>query len=139
MICWRLHLSSPVEKVYQALATDEGRASFWAESAIEQEGRIHFIFPNAAEWKGEILEAAPHRRFSVRYYGGSTATFTLAEDGLGGTDLTLTDRGVPQEDRCEVTAGWVSVLMALKGAVDFGIDLRAHDPNRRWDLGYVEN
>jgi len=53
--------------------------------------------------------------------------------------LTLTDQGVPPENRTEVIAGWVSVLMALKASVDFGIDLRNHDPNRTWDEGYAEN
>lgn len=53
--------------------------------------------------------------------------------------MTLTDVGVPLEDRTEVIAGWVSVLMALKGAVDFGIDLRTHDPDRHWEKGYVDN
>ena len=51
----------------------------------------------------------------------------------------LTDAGVPAADRVEVTAGWVSVLMALKAAVDFSVDLRNHDPLRTWDQGFVEN
>lgn len=138
-ICWRLHLRSPVGKVYQALSTDAGRASFWAESAVEREGVIHFIFPNQITWDGQILQAVPPRRYTVRYYGNSTAEFGLEEDGQGGTLLTLTDTGVPAEDRSEVTAGWVSVLMVLKAAVDFGIDLRGHDTQRHWDHGYAEN
>jgi hypothetical protein len=35
-------------------------------------------------------------------------------------------------------AGWVSVLLALKAAVDFGVDLRNSDPARRWEDGYVD-
>ncbi|GAG35938.1 unnamed protein product, partial [marine sediment metagenome] len=53
--------------------------------------------------------------------------------------LTLTDEGVPSAHREEVIAGWVSVLMALKGAADFGVDLRNHDPHRSWDQGYCDN
>src|SRR5215211_133950 len=124
IIRWKLHLKSSPQTVYQILSIDEGRASFWAESAIEQNGIIHFIFPNRAEWKGKILENEPLQKFKVEYYGGSTTTFELSPDGSGGTDLTLTDQGVPQEDRSEVIAGWVSVLMALKANVDFGVDLR---------------
>jgi hypothetical protein len=41
--------------------------------------------------------------------------------------------------RLEVIAGWVSVQLALKAAVDFGVDLRTHDPARSWDQGYAEN
>ena len=139
IICWKLHLKSSAQAVYQTLSTNEGRASFWAESAVEQDGLIHFIFPNQAKWKGRILEKEPPHKFKVEYYGGSITTFELNADGLGGTDLTLTDRGISQEDRVEVIAGWVSVLMALKASVDFGIDLRNHDPNRTWDEGFVEN
>ncbi|MGH9769506.1 MAG: hypothetical protein ACREAB_18940 [Blastocatellia bacterium] len=51
----------------------------------------------------------------------------------------MTDEGAKASDRIEVIAGWVSVLMALKAAVDFGIDLRNHDPQRTWDEGFVEN
>jgi hypothetical protein len=31
------------------------------------------------------------------------------------------------------------VLLALKSAADFGVDLRNHDPARTWDQGYAEN
>lgn len=138
-IRWRLHFKSPIHDVYKALATDAGRAAFWAESAVERDGVIHFVFSNNVTWDARVLEAAPPRRFAVRYYGNSVAVFTLGEDGRGGTDLTLTDTGVPAEHRTEVIAGWVSVLMALKAVVDFGVDLRAHDPERHWESGYAEN
>jgi Activator of Hsp90 ATPase homolog 1-like protein. len=138
-IRWRLHLKSSPQAVYQKLSTDEGRASFWAETAVEQDGMIHFVFPNQAEWKGKILENVPPKRFQVEYYGGTIATFELNPDSSGGTDLTLTDQGIPENDRSEVMAGWVSVLLALKASVDFGIDLRNHNPKWTWDEGYVEN
>ena len=138
-IRWRLHLKSPPERVYQALSTDDGRASFWAESAVERDGIIHFKFSNYLTWNGRVLDATPPRRYTVLYFNNSVATFDLEDDGQGGTDLTLTDTGVPPEHRTEVIAGWVSVLLALKAAVDFGVDLRAHDRDRNWDSGYVEN
>ncbi len=57
IIRWRLHLNSPIAQVYQALATDAGRASFWAESAIERDRLIHFVFPNGITWEAQVLEA----------------------------------------------------------------------------------
>jgi uncharacterized protein YndB with AHSA1/START domain len=138
-IIWRLHLKSAPEKVYQALSTNAGRASFWAESAIERDGIIHFVFPNKMTWDARILSAIPSSTYTIQYIGNTITTFTLEEDGQGGTDLTLTDEGVPAADHTEVIAGWVSVLLALKASVDFGIDLRTHDPDRQWDRGYAEN
>lgn len=139
VIRWRLHLQTPPAGVYALLATDDGRARFWAESAVGRDGAIDFRFPGGQTWRGRILAQAPPHRFSVEYYGGSRTTFELADDGAGGTDLTLTDAGVPEADRAEVTAGWVSVLMALKAAADFGVDLRNHDPARAWEAGFVDN
>lgn len=139
LIRWNLHLNSSPQKVFDALATDAGRARWWAEFAIETDSVIHFVFPNGAEWRGRILESKPPHRFRIEYYGGSLTTFELTADGQGGTELTLTDAGVPTEDRTEVIAGWVSVLMTLKAAVDFGVDLRNHDQQRSWDQGYAEN
>jgi len=136
---WRIHLASPPEKVYEFLATDAGRARFWAESAVEEGGHINFTFPNGWTWRGQILESTPAHRFSLIYFGGTTTTFELAGDGRGGTDLTLTDEGIAAEDWAEVYAGWVSVLLALKAVADFGVDLRNHDAERSWDKGYANN
>jgi uncharacterized protein YndB with AHSA1/START domain len=105
VIRWRAHLGSPPAHVYQLLATDAGRARFWAESAIERDGAIEWVFPGGQTWRGTILERHPPRRFVVEYYGGSITSFELADDGAGGTDLVLTDAGVPAEDRAEVIAG----------------------------------
>ncbi|HLE54481.1 MAG TPA: SRPBCC domain-containing protein [Thermoplasmata archaeon] len=136
---WRIHLKSPPREVYRMLATDEGRARFWAESANEREGTIHFEFPDGMIWQGRVLEAKPPHRFSVDYFGHSTVIFDVREDGEGGTDLFLTARSPVPEDREEEIPGWISVLMALKAAVDFGVDLRNHDPTRTWDQGYADN
>jgi uncharacterized protein YndB with AHSA1/START domain len=138
-IIWRLHLRSAPTAVYELLATDAGRARFWAESAVERDDAIELVFPGGQRWRGAILERRPPQRFAVLYYGGSTTTFELEDDGAGGTELTLIDVGVPEVDRMEVVAGWVSVLLALKAAVDFGVDLRNHDLRRSWEQGYVEN
>jgi uncharacterized protein YndB with AHSA1/START domain len=137
-IKWRLHLASPPEQVYRALATDEGRASFWAESAPEIEGVVHFEFVNGVRYAGRILDQDPPRRWSVEYFE-STATFVLEPDGNGGTEMTMLNVGVKGEHRDEVTAGWLNVLLPLKAAVDFGVDLHNHDSARSWDQGYADH
>lgn len=138
-IAWRAHLRASPACVYEILSSDHGRARFWAESAAESEGVIHFIFPNGQRWEGKILERRAPEVFSVEYIGGSVARFELADDGKDGTVLTLTDTGVAAAERTEVIAGWVSVLLALKAAVDFDVDLRNHDPHMTWEQGFVEN
>jgi uncharacterized protein YndB with AHSA1/START domain len=137
-ITWRMHLSSSPLDVFDAVSTDSGRARFWAESTRKTNDTVHFRFPNRLEWSGNILERHPPERFMIDYFG-SRVTFQIDPNGDGGTDLTLIDEDTPGEDRYETLAGWVSVLMALKASVDFGIDLRNHDPARTWDQGYVDN
>ena len=121
------------------LATDKGRARFWAESALEINGKIEFKFPNGQSWSGRVLERIEPHRFAVEYIGGSIVTFELKDDGRGGTDLTLTDKGVAPTEQAEISAGWVSVLLALKAASDFGVDLRNHDAQRTWNASFVDN
>ena len=135
MIEWKLHLSCSCDRVYEFLATAEGREAFWAESAAERNGRIEFVFPGGSTWTGRLLRAVPGRTYSVNYFGDSVVVFTLADDGLGGCDLTLTDTA----DDPETQAGWVSVLLTLKAAADFGVDLRNHDPARSWETRYADN
>jgi hypothetical protein len=137
-IRWKIHLASDPGAVFAALATDEGRARFWAEESAESGGIIQFRFPNGATLDSEVAAKDPPLRFAIRYFGGSLATFEL-EPANGGTDLTLTETGVPASDWLANYAGWLSVLFALKGAVDFGVDIRNHDPSRTWDEGFVDN
>ena len=137
-IRWRVHLASPPEAVWELLATDGGRARFWAESAVKRNGAIEFEFVNGVAWRGAVLVEERPRVFAVEYFGGSRATFELEPDGAGGTDLSLTERGVPAEAWLDNHAGWVTVLLALKAAVDFGVDLRNGDPRRSWAAGYVD-
>jgi len=78
-------------------------------------------------------------RFSVRYFGGSCATFTLSPDGCGGTDVQLADEEIAGHDVMDVAPGWVSELMALKAYADHGIDMRNHDGGRTWAERYCDN
>ena len=136
-ILWRLHLRASPEAVYNLLNTDEGRASFWSKSAIERDGAIEFEAKNGNRWSSRILERVPARRL-VLDYGGVT-TFELADDGAGGTDLTLTNTGFAPDERDDVLPGWLNILLPLKAQADFGVDLRNDDPERDWSHGYVDH
>ncbi len=138
VIRWKLHLRASPAEVYRMLATDAGRAQFWAESAIERDDCIEFEILNYPRYPARIVSRQPGRQFALEYFG-SDVEFTLHDDGRGGTDLHLLASRVGEDYRMEMVAGWVSVLMALKAAVDFGVDLRNHDATRAWEGGYVDN
>jgi hypothetical protein len=108
--------------------------AFWAGSANEREASSLYLPGGIRE--GRVLQAVPYSHMSDVQFN---RRLHPAGRWSGGTGLTLTDTGVSPLDRTEVIAGWVSVLMALKAAVDFGVDLRTHDPMRNWDSGFVEN
>ena len=135
----RLHLNASPEAVHGFLSTDDGRARSWAESAKEGYGVIEFRFVNGIVQQSRILENRPPSRFAVTHSGGSVVTFDLAADGSAGTDPVLTEVRVPSGSWEENHAGWVSVLLALKAAVDFRADLRNHDPGCTWDQGFADN
>lgn len=137
-IRWRVHFRSPREQVYAALATAEGRATFWAESAREAGGEITFCFSGHPPVAGRVLQRHEPDLFVVEYFG-ARVEFTLAGDGAGGTVLSLLATGVDESEKCEVTAGWVSVLLAMKAAVDHQVDVRNHDAARSWSTGFADN
>lgn len=135
---WRLHLRSEPQAVFAALSTDAGRKRFWAESTEEQGETIVFHFLGLAPVEGRVVAREPPWRYAVSYFG-SVVEFSLSEDRRGETDLLLVSRGVPRDEYEDVPAGWVSVLMALKAALDFGVDLRNHSVERTWKTGFVDN
>ena len=136
-IRWRMHLPVEPEKVYAALDSDAGRASFWAESAPEIDGVIHFQFSNGYRYQGRILQRQPCSCWSLDYFG-TEARFELSPDGANGTDLLLSHADVDEEEWQEVHAGWLNVLFPLKAWVCHGIDLRNHDAQRSWNQGYAD-
>jgi uncharacterized protein YndB with AHSA1/START domain len=132
-----MHIPAPRHAVFAALDSDEGRASFWAESAIEADAQIEFRFINGTSWTGKVLERRAPDVLSIDYFGAQ-ARFELTDDGTGGTDLLLTHDGVGPEEWHEVHAGWLNVLFPLKAWIAHGVDLRNHDPERSWDQGYAD-
>ena len=64
-IRWHIHLRSSPERVYEVLSTGEGRARFWASSAPERDGVIHFTFPNRTTHRGRVLEEEPPTCFAL--------------------------------------------------------------------------
>ena len=137
-IRWRMRLAAPRERVFEFLTTPRLRARYWAVAAPERSGAIEFHVANGAELTSRVLDIVPPSRFVLTYFDDSIVTFELMPDGEGGTELLLTERDVPDATRSENHAGWVAVLLALKAAVDHGIDLRNHDERRTWDRGYVD-
>jgi len=139
VIRWQVHLRTPPSRVFALLDTPDGRARFWAASAEEVEpGVIDFQFTSGEQWRSRILERQPPRRLVLTYFESSVATFDLNAATDGGTDLTLTERGVPPSAWKDNYAGWVSLLLMLKAAADFDIDLRNGDPRRSWNAGWVD-
>jgi hypothetical protein len=136
-ITWRLHLRSRPEEVFSFLSTDEGRVKFWCESSRERGTEIQMTFINGATCTCTVTASQPPSSFAITYFG-SQVEFRLAGDANGGTDLTVINKGVPEAEWLEVYAGWLNVLLPLKAAVDFDIDLRNHDRKRTWDQGYVD-
>jgi uncharacterized protein YndB with AHSA1/START domain len=135
---WKLNLRSSPSEVFKIISTDKGRAQFWAESTVEKDGFIHFKFPNGQTYKAQIIESQEEAIYKIEYFH-SLVTFYLIQNESGGTDLTLKNERILPEEYQESLMGWISVLLALKAAADFQIDLRNHNPVKTWDQFYVDN
>lgn len=138
-INWKVHFSSPIEKVYEALTTDEGRKTFWAENTLEKNGYIEFSILNYEKYRSKVLAKNGKDIFEIVYFGTQVKFQLRTTPDDNGTDLILTAITDNDDVKNEMTAGWVSVLLAMKAAVDFGVDLRNHNPDRVWENGFADN
>ncbi|MBC6983135.1 hypothetical protein [Caulobacter sp. 17J80-11] len=135
-IVWRVALASPPERVFALLDTDEGRQRFWAaRSAATADGFV-LTFADGREARVEVLERRAPTRLVLRYFGAEVELELDAADP--GCVLELRDHGRELLDWRDRHAGWVSWLLTLKAAVDFGVDLRNGAPHRSWDQRFVD-
>jgi uncharacterized protein YndB with AHSA1/START domain len=136
-IVWRLSLASPPERVFELLDSDEGRVRFWAARSRVSPGGFELEFPDGVRVNVEILERKPPSRMTLGYLG-ARAEFELATREDGGCLFQVTCHTEERAALAEFLPGWVSWLLVLKGAADFGIDLRNGDPERTWAQRYVD-
>lgn len=137
LVRWKVITAAPPEEVWTFLATQDGREKFWAISAPDDGEHIDFVFANGCELKSKILNSDKGNLFECEYFGGSTAKFTLDKTEHGGTVVTVENDAAERHFQ-DVFAGWVSVLLILKAAVDHEIDLRNGLEGAHWDNGYVD-
>jgi uncharacterized protein YndB with AHSA1/START domain len=136
-IVWRLSLASPPERVFELLDTDEGRVKFWAERSRAVPGGFELDFPGGLTDRVDVLERDPPMRLTIRYFGAK-AEFELVPREDGGCRFQVTCHCDDPAAWVEFHAGWVSWLLVLKAAADFGIDLRNGAPDRAWSQRYVD-
>ncbi len=96
-IHWRMFIPVAPERVFDALSTDAGRMTFWAESSREGDEHVDFVFANGQEYRARVVERAAPTRFVLEYFDG-IASFDLHPTDDGGTDLLLTHEGVSAGD-----------------------------------------
>jgi hypothetical protein len=135
-IKWRLRLSATPERVFAAWLNPADHVKFWSERSERDAAgfRLHFIDGTIELCR--VTESVSPSRIGLQYFGAQVdITLERLEDG---TDLTLTARNVPLSEWQDVFAGWLNVLLPFKAWVDFGLDIRSHDPARTWRQGYVD-
>ena len=133
---WKISLAAEPEAVFRLVATDAGRAAFWAEESRTEGERFHLTFANGAHVDCRVIRLEPPHLISFEYFGGSRVDLRLAAIADGGTDFEVSEAAPPAwEDHYP---GWVAWLYCLKGAADFGITLKSRNPSKTWQKGYVD-
>jgi uncharacterized protein YndB with AHSA1/START domain len=136
-IVWRLSLASPPERVFELLDTDEGRERFWAVRSRAAGDGFDLEFPGGLAARVEVVDRRPPTRMAIRYFGAD-AVFDLTPREDGGCLFQVTCRCDEPDEWLEFHPGWVSWLLVLKAAADFGVDLRNGSPERAWRERYVD-
>jgi len=136
-IVWRLSLTSPPERVFELLDTDERRERFWAERSRARADGFELAFPGGLTGHVEVLERQPSTHLRIRYFGAD-AELDLSPREDGGCLFQVACHCDDPAAWVEFQPGWVSGLLVLKAVADFGVDLRNDSPERAWNQRYVD-
>ena len=136
-IVWRLSLASPPGRVFEYVDTDAGRERFWATRSRRDDSSFELQFPNGYRTRVDVLERIHPSRLVIQYLD-SRSTFDLTPHPGGGCLFQVTCECDEPDSWMEFYPGWVSWLLVLKAAVDFGVDLRNGSPDRTWDQRFVD-
>ena len=135
-IVWRVSLASAAEDVFALLDTDEGRERHWAQRSHATSDGFALEFAGGLTEAVEVIERVPPTRLRIRYFGSeSELVLTPSADGCV---LEVTCRCEEVAEWMEFFPGWVSWLLVLKAAADFGVDLRNGSPQRTWNDRFVD-
>ncbi len=129
----RVGINAPQERVYAAVATREGLASWWTrrvEGDATPGGTLRFFFdaPNEPRVVVEVVEADAPRRVawkcvdSAEEWIGTTMTFDLKPGADGETVLLFThaDWREPVEFMHHCSTKWGYFLLGLKASFEGG-------------------
>lgn len=130
-----MRIHAPRERVYAALATQEGVSGWWTREAelderVGGEAVVRFTHPNSRRIKRlriDALEApgrvvwTPVEADGPGDWVGATISFDLAEDGEDTiVRFAQTGFGGAEDELALVTTGWAWYLMSLKALVETG-------------------
>lgn len=136
-VSWKVFIQAPPSMVFRYLSEDSLREKFWAEKSQSNGDCFELDFPNGVHTVCRVIDQLEWIRLKIEYFN-SIVLFELSPRQLG-TELKVTNTQIPVGEFPDFLAGWVSVLLSLKAAIQFNIDLRNHDPEKCWDQGFVDN
>lgn len=115
LIRWRIHLTAAPALVCQALATPAGRKRLAAQQPADRQlPALPAIRITEETTRADGL----HYLLGIDYGHGNSAICEISAASEGGSTLTLSNIDVPAAQRPEVIASWITLLLALKAAVD---------------------
>jgi uncharacterized protein YndB with AHSA1/START domain len=128
----QIQFSAPPEKVFDALTTVAGLASWWVPvtGSGTAGGELRFAFgagqtlvahvqeasrPSTVVWHVESCNVAPD-------WVGTSPTFTVSRSAEGGSELTFRHEGLGPQLECydQCRAGWDHFLPRLQAYVESG-------------------
>jgi uncharacterized protein YndB with AHSA1/START domain len=128
----QIHFSAPPEKVFDALTTLTGLASWWAPvtGSGAEGGELCFSYgagqtlvvhveeahrPSTVVWHVESCNVVPD-------WVGTSPAFTVTPSGAGGSELTFRHEGLGPQLECydQCRAGWDHFLPSLHDYVESG-------------------
>lgn len=144
----RIFINKPVSKVFNAWTDDRIVSRWFTEKTIiepRKNGRIYFEWLAGDKMDDKIISISKNRRFTFPFgRHGERVAVSFKKDGRG-TICELRQFNMKTTPKARWTMhrgciqGWTFFLANLKSYLEYGIDLRSHDPARSYKQDYVNS
>lgn len=122
-----IRIKAPVAKVFVALTTGKGIASWFSDKATTEPrkgGNIELTWNNGGMGlQSKFLAFKKNRELSYGFYGADVVSFKLAMK-KGATEVSLEHRCSAESPCIEITQNWAHLLWMLKWRLEIGTDPR---------------
>jgi uncharacterized protein YndB with AHSA1/START domain len=144
----KVAINKSVASVFRAWTDDKVVSKWFTEKTVIQprkNGRIYFEWLAGDKLDAKVISISKNRHFTFPFGSkGERVTIKFVKDGRGSIcELRQYNMLTTPKSRWEMhrgcIQGWTFFLANLKSYLEYGVDLRSHDPQKSYRQQFINS